>query len=182
MPIEALTLVSLRRQIAWVSQNVMLFNDTIAANIAYGDRRDAPREAVEAALRAAYLEDFVASLPEGMRTVIGDNGIRLSGGQRQRLSIARAILKDAPILILDEATSALDNESERFVQAALDDLMHQRTTLVIAHRLSTVIGADRIVVMAAGRIVETGRHDDLLRRGGTYARLYSSGEAFSGED
>ncbi len=182
VPIEALTLVSLRRQIAWVSQNVMLFNDTIAANIAYGDRRDAPREAVEAALRAAYLEDFVASLPEGMRTVIGDNGIRLSGGQRQRLSIARAILKDAPILILDEATSALDNESERFVQAALDDLMHQRTTLVIAHRLSTVIGADRIVVMAAGRIVETGRHDDLLRRGGTYARLYSSGEAFSGED
>jgi subfamily B ATP-binding cassette protein MsbA len=179
VPIEELTLVSLRRQIAWVSQNVMLFNDTIAANIAYGDRRDAPREAVEAALRAAYLEDFVASLPEGMQTVIGDNGIRLSGGQRQRLSIARAILKDAPILILDEATSALDNESERFVQAALDDLMHQRTTLVIAHRLSTVIGADRIVVMAAGRIVETGRHDDLLSRGGTYARLYSSGEAFS---
>ena len=182
VPIEELTLVSLRRQIAWVSQNVMLFNDTIAANIAYGDRRDAPREAVEAALRAAYLEDFVASLPEGMQTVIGDNGIRLSGGQRQRLSIARAILKDAPILILDEATSALDNESERFVQAALDDLMHQRTTLVIAHRLSTVIGADRIVVMAAGRIVETGRHDELLGRGGTYARLYSSGEAFSGED
>jgi subfamily B ATP-binding cassette protein MsbA len=179
VPIEELTLVSLRRQIAWVSQNVMLFNDTIAANIAYGDRRDAPREAVEAALRAAYLEDFVASLPEGLQTVIGDNGIRLSGGQRQRLSIARAILKDAPILILDEATSALDNESERFVQAALDDLMHQRTTLVIAHRLSTVIGADRIVVMAAGRIVETGRHDDLLSRGGTYARLYSSGEAFS---
>jgi ATP-binding cassette, subfamily B, bacterial MsbA len=181
VPIEELTLASLRSQIAWVSQQVMLFNDTIAANIAYGDKRDAPGESIVAAVRAAHLQDFVGSLPEGLQTVIGDNGIRLSGGQRQRLSIARAILKDAPILILDEATSALDNESERFVQAALDGLMRGRTTLVIAHRLSTVIGADRIVVMAGGRLVESGRHDELIARGGLYARLYSSGEAFAAD-
>jgi ATP-binding cassette, subfamily B, bacterial MsbA len=177
MPIESLRLGSLREQIAWVSQHVMLFNDTIAANIAYGARRGAPAEAIDAAVRAAHLQDFVASLPEGLGTMIGDNGIRLSGGQRQRLSIARAILKDAPVLILDEATSALDNESERFVQAALDELMRGRTTLVIAHRLSTVIGADRIAVMAGGRLVESGRHDELIARGGVYARLYSAGEA-----
>jgi subfamily B ATP-binding cassette protein MsbA len=127
-------------------------------------------------LRAAYLHDFVASLPDGMQTMIGDNGIRLSGGQRQRLSIARAVLKDAPVLILDEATSALDNESERWVQAALEQLMKHRTTLVIAHRLSTVIGADRILVMSDGRIVESGRHDALMASGGLYARLYSAGE------
>jgi subfamily B ATP-binding cassette protein MsbA len=176
IPIEDLTLASLRGQVAWVSQHVMLFNDTIAANVAYGACRDASREAVQAAIRAAYLHEFVATLPEGLDTVIGDNGIRLSGGQRQRLSIARAILKDAPVLILDEATSALDNESERWVQAALEDLMRERTTLVIAHRLSTVIGADRILVLADGRIVESGRHDVLLARGGLYARLYSAGE------
>ena len=176
IPIETLTLASLREQVAWVSQQVMLFNDTIAANVAYGARRGASRTEVEAAIRAAYLHEFVATLPEGLETVIGDNGIRLSGGQRQRLSIARAILKDAPVLILDEATSALDNESERWVQAALEALMQARTTLVIAHRLSTVIGADRILVMADGRIVESGRHDVLLARGGVYARLYSAGE------
>jgi subfamily B ATP-binding cassette protein MsbA len=176
IPVEDLTLSSLRAQIAWVSQQVMLFNDSIAANVAYGANRDASREAIEAAIRAAHLQEFVASLPEGLDTVIGDNGIRLSGGQRQRLSIARAILKDAPVLILDEATSALDNESERHVQAALEQLMRGRTTLVIAHRLSTVVGADRILVLADGRIVESGRHDDLIARAGLYARLYSAGE------
>jgi subfamily B ATP-binding cassette protein MsbA len=176
IPIEHLTLASLRSQIAWVSQQVMLFNDTIAANVAYGDQRAASLERIEAAIRAAYLHEFVASLPQGLQTPIGDNGIRLSGGQRQRLSIARAILKDAPVLILDEATSALDNESERWVQAALDTLMRDRTTLVIAHRLSTVIRADRIAVVHAGRIVESGRHEDLLRQGGLYARLYGAGE------
>jgi subfamily B ATP-binding cassette protein MsbA len=176
IPIEELSLVSLRAQIAWVSQQVMLFNDTLAANVAYGARQGAPRERIEAAIRAAYLHDFVATLPEGLDTVIGDNGIRLSGGQRQRLSIARAILKDAPVLILDEATSALDNESERWVQAALEELMQGRTTLVIAHRLSTVIGADRILVLADGRIVESGGHESLLALGGVYARLYSAGE------
>ncbi len=122
------------------------------------------------------MHELVAALPDGLNTMIGDNGIRLSGGQRQRLSIARAILKDAPVLILDEATSALDNESERWVQAALETLMQGRTTLVIAHRLSTVIGADRIVVLSDGRIVESGRHEQLMARGGLYSRLYSAGE------
>jgi subfamily B ATP-binding cassette protein MsbA len=176
IPVESLTLASLRAQVAWVSQQVMLFNDTIAANVAYGAQRDASRERIEAAIRAAHLHEFVASLPEGLETVIGDNGIRLSGGQRQRLSIARAILKDAPVLILDEATSALDNESERFVQAALETLMRDRTTLVIAHRLSTIVGADRILVMADGRIVESGTHAELLERDGLYARLRAAGE------
>lgn len=181
IPIEELRLASLRRQIAWVSQQVMLFNDTLAANVAYGGRRDASEAEIRAALDAANLSEFVASLPQGLQTVIGDNGIRLSGGQRQRLSIARAILKNAPILILDEATSALDNESERHVQAAMETLMRGRTTLVIAHRLSTVIGADRILVMAQGRLIESGRHEELLARAGLYARLYQSGEAFAGD-
>lgn len=177
IPIESLTLASLRRQVAWVSQHVMLFNDTLAANVAYGDERGASRERIEAAIRAAYLEDFVQQLPQGLDTVIGDNGIRLSGGQRQRLSIARAILKDAPVIIFDEATSALDNASERAVQAAIEALMAHRTTLVIAHRLSTVVNADRILVLSAGTIVESGRHDELLGAGGLYAQLYRMGLA-----
>lgn len=170
--INELTLKGLRTNIALVSQEVLLFDDTIAANIAYGSMRDAPREAVESAARAANALDFIRALPQGFDTMIGEHGARLSGGQRQRVAIARAILKNAPILILDEATSALDNESERLVQAALDDLMKNRTTLVIAHRLSTIERADRIVVMAHGRIVETGNHEALLARNGAYAQLY----------
>jgi ATP-binding cassette, subfamily B, bacterial MsbA len=154
-----------------VSQNVVLFDDTVAANIAYGDA--APdRARIEAAARAAHLNDVIAGLPQGLETLIGDNGSRLSGGQRQRLAIARAIYKDAPILILDEATSALDTESERAVQAALDELMRGRTTLVIAHRLSTIERADRIVVLVDGHIVETGSHAELLEKNGVYANLY----------
>jgi subfamily B ATP-binding cassette protein MsbA len=167
------TMASLRKQIALVSQDVVLFNDTLAANIAYGD--PAPSlERVEAAARAAHAHEFIARMPEGYLTQVGENGLRLSGGQRQRLAIARAIYKDAPILILDEATSALDTESERLVQAALEVLMKGRTTVVIAHRLSTIENADRIVVMDGGRIAEAGSHDALLERNGIYARLYQT--------
>jgi subfamily B ATP-binding cassette protein MsbA len=170
-PISQIALRSLRQQMAMVSQNVMLFNDTIAANIAYGDAQpDFSR--IEAAANAAHLEEVIAALPNGHATEIGDNGSRLSGGQRQRLAIARAIYKDAPILILDEATSALDAESERAVQQALDTLMRGRTTLVIAHRLSTIEHADRIAVLEHGQIVEIGSHDELLKAGGVYAHLY----------
>jgi subfamily B ATP-binding cassette protein MsbA len=171
VPYEDISLASLRAQLAMVSQNVVLFDDTLGANIAYGaEQVDSARLA--AAIKAAHLSDVVAALPNGVDTMIGENGMRLSGGQRQRVAIARAIYKDAPILILDEATSALDNESERAVQAALDALMAGRTTLVIAHRLSTVERADRIVVMEHGRIVESGRHAELLAKGGMYANLY----------
>lgn len=171
VPTAQIDLQSLRAQIAMVSQNVVLFNDTVAANIAYGDSNPDPVR-IEAAARAAYLADVIAALPNGYQTEIGDNGMRLSGGQRQRLAIARAIYKDAPILILDEATSALDSESERAVQQALDSLMQGRTTLVIAHRLSTVEHADRIVVLEHGRVAEIGSHDELLKANGVYAHLY----------
>ncbi len=170
-PISEIALPSLRAQMAMVSQNVVLFDDTVAANIAYGDATP-DHVRIEAAARAAYLEDVIAGLPDGYQTQIGDNGMRLSGGQRQRLAIASAIYKNAPILILDEATSALDTESERAVQAALDQLMKGRTTLVIAHRLSTIEHADRIVVLQDGRIAESGSHAELLTRNGVYAHLY----------
>lgn len=169
---QTLTLSSLRRNIALVSQDVQLFNDTVAANIAYGTMRNASMAQIEAAADAAHALEFILALPEGFDTLIGENGTRLSGGQRQRLAIARALLKDAPILILDEATSALDNESERQVQAALETLMQNRTTIVIAHRLSTIEKADRIVVLQHGHIAEIGNHRELLQHDGIYAQLY----------
>jgi len=169
--IGSIALDSLRAQIAMVSQHVVLFDDTVAANIAYGDPKP-DRARIEAAAKAAHMTDVIARLPQGLDTMIGDNGSRLSGGQRQRLAIARAVYKDAPLLILDEATSALDTESERAVQAALDELMEGRTTLVIAHRLSTIERADRIVVLVGGHIVETGTHAELLDKNGVYANLY----------
>ncbi|GAB2879660.1 lipid A ABC transporter ATP-binding protein/permease MsbA [Microvirgula curvata] len=171
IPLDALTLHSLRSQIAMVNQDVVLFNDTVAANIAYGDSQ-ASRERIIAAAHAANAHEFIEAMPDGYDTRIGENGLKLSGGQRQRLAIARAILKDAPILILDEATSALDTQSERLVQGALEQLMLNRTTLVIAHRLSTIEKADRIIVMRDGLIVETGTHAELLAHDGVYAGLY----------
>jgi subfamily B ATP-binding cassette protein MsbA len=170
--LETLTLASLRANIALVSQDVVLFNDTVAANIAYGAMNGAPERDIAAAAEAAHALEFIRALPQGLATQIGENGVKLSGGQRQRLAIARALLKNAPVLVLDEATSALDTESERHVQAALDALMRGRTTLVIAHRLSTVENADRIVVLDRGRIAETGTHRELLARGGLYDKLY----------
>jgi ATP-binding cassette, subfamily B, bacterial MsbA len=172
VPLEELTLASLRRQIALVSQDVVLFDDTIAANIAYGAQRDASVERIREAADAAYLLPFIESLPRGFETRIGENAVKLSGGQRQRLSIARALLKDAPILLLDEATSSLDSESERYIQASLQRLMKGRTTFVVAHRLSTIERADRIVVLEQGRVVEIGSHSELIGRGGLYARLH----------
>lgn len=170
--ITDLSLENLRSHIALVSQHVTLFNDTIAHNIAYGALESATEEDIIHAAKAAHAIEFIEKLPDGMQTMVGENGVLLSGGQRQRLAIARAILKNAPILILDEATSALDTESERYIQSALDELMRNRTTLVIAHRLSTIEGADKIVVMDKGRVVEQGSHQALLAKGGHYAALH----------
>jgi subfamily B ATP-binding cassette protein MsbA len=166
------TLASLRRQIAWVGQDVMLFDDTVANNIAYGELAGASELEIIEAAEAANALDFIQALPEGIHTQVGESGNTLSGGQRQRIAIARAILKNAPILILDEATSALDTESERLIQQALQRLMHARTTVVIAHRLSTIEGADQIAVMDRGNIIERGTHAELLAMDGQYASLY----------
>ncbi|MDQ3731654.1 MAG: lipid A export permease/ATP-binding protein MsbA [Pseudomonadota bacterium] len=166
------SLSCLREQITYVSQEVMLFNDTIAHNIAYGRQDGAPREQIIVAAEAAHAMEFINKLPDGLDTLVGENGILLSGGQRQRLAIARALLKDAPVLILDEATSSLDSEAERYIQAALNALVKNRTTLVIAHRLSTIENADRIVVMQEGRVVEIGTHAQLLAGNGIYTSLH----------
>ncbi|WP_039959846.1 lipid A export permease/ATP-binding protein MsbA [endosymbiont of Riftia pachyptila] len=167
-------LAQLRNNIALVSQDVTLFNDTVEANIAYGLMRGTPRDKVLEAARAAHAIEFIEQMPDGIETLIGEDGTRLSGGQRQRLAIARALLKDAPILILDEATSALDNESERYIQEALQTLTQNRTTLIIAHRLSTIESADRILVMEQGRIIEQGDHTSLMARNGVYRTLYDT--------
>ena len=167
-----LALESLRANVALVSQDIVLFDDTVAANIAYGATAGAPREAITAAACAAHALEFIDAMPHGMDTHIGERGVKLSGGQRQRLAIARAVLKDAPVLILDEATSSLDSESERHIQEAVETLRAGRTTVVIAHRLSTIEGADRIIVMDRGRIADTGTHTELLERNGLYAGLY----------
>jgi subfamily B ATP-binding cassette protein MsbA len=169
--VRDVSLSSLRRQIAIVTQQTILFNDTVRNNIAYG-REDCPEEKIIEAARSAFALDFIMDLPHGFDTIIGESGARLSGGQQQRVSIARALLKDAPILILDEATSALDAESEREVQRALENLMQNRTTIIIAHRLSTIQNADRILVLKDGQLVEEGTHDELLNLGGEYSSLY----------
>ena len=172
------TLASLRSKIALVSQETALFDDTVRANIAYG-KAEATDTEVEAAAEAAFADSFIRTLPQGYNTMVGEHGVKLSGGQRQRLAIARAMLRNAPILLLDEATSALDNESERAVQAALKRLQHGRTTIVVAHRLSTIVDADQIIVMEHGAVVEQGTHDELLAKQGVYARLYGLQSEFA---
>ncbi len=179
--ITQLTLKNLRSHIALVNQNVTLFNDTVAHNIAYSDLDNVSEARIIAAARAAHAMEFIENLPNGINTIVGEDGVLLSGGQRQRLAIARAIFKNAPILILDEATSALDTESERHIQAALDELIKTRTTLVIAHRLSTIENADKIVVLDKGRIVETGTHHELLQKNGHYAALHKMQFQFNQE-
>jgi len=174
VPLSNYELRSLRRQIALVTQQVTLFNDTLERNIAYGALADSSPEAIDQAVARAHAQGFISELPAGLQTVVGDDGVLLSGGQRQRVAIARALLKDAPVLILDEATSALDAESERYIQAALDEVMRGRTTIVIAHRLSTIEKADVILVMEGGRVVESGDHATLLAAGGAYAALYQA--------
>ncbi len=176
-PIETLSLKSLRSQIALVNQNITLFNDTLANNIAYGDMQGMPEVKIIEAAKKANAWEFIDALPDGLQTVVGENGTRLSGGQRQRIAIARALLKNAPILILDEATSALDNESERHIQKALQAASENRTTLIIAHRLSTIENADRIVVMDQGEVIEQGTHQQLLAANGHYTQLYQQGFA-----
>jgi len=165
-------LADLRQQIAMVGQEVVLFNDTLAHNIGYARPEGVSADELEAAAEAAHAMSFIRDLPRGLQTRIGDRGVLLSGGQRQRIAIARAIVKDAPILVLDEATSALDSESERLVQEALSTLTRNRTSLIIAHRLSTVERADRVLVLERGRLVESGSHAELLERNGLYADLY----------
>jgi len=172
--IKNVSMASLRSHIALVSQDITIFDDTVSNNIRYS-KPEATQEEIERAARMAYAHDFISTMPEGYDTRLGEDGVRLSGGQKQRISIARAVLRDAPILLLDEATSALDNESEHAVQQALEELQHGRTTIVIAHRLSTVQSADKIIVLDNGQIVEQGKHDELLALGGLYAKMYHVG-------
>ena len=173
MLLSDMQLKDLRRQFALVSQHVVLFNDTIANNIAYGSESKVSREQILAVAKTAHVLEFLEQLPEGLDTMVGENGFMLSGGQRQRLAIARALLLDAPILILDEATSALDTESERLIQDALDRLQQNRTSIVVAHRLSTIENADTILVIEAGEIIEQGTHQSLLSQNGAYSQLYN---------